>query len=429
MNLSGLDVIARGDDFEDRAASYEFRAWQWAFLHALDGRSELRDVAMQGGVDMELALDFVHEAQAAGLVHVVAMTLDEYRRSLGIASPESPSVPASGIVTLGDHFSAAGDTLGSYEHAVPAWMIDDSEPVAEPAAPGFAWHEGASADVDAVAEHHDDIAVEDRDADAAEPPADAVAGPHDDAVAEYRDDADAEHDDRAVAEQPGDAVAEHSAAGAVAELVSLVPSEPADLPQPASNGHPVSFSIGGDDDAAPAASANGHASSFSWEPMSLVASVVEPAPEPGEAEASTAPSDVRDATNDVPEGISIWLAPHGEAAPASEAPSTAGEPKAPEKGSITFSLSPEDAATFDQAPAEDATSWPRAAAGEAAPAERPAPVAMQQVSVAIQPPSFESPDALATPARPASAPAAGAPSAASDIVSSLISRALTFRIK
>jgi len=120
MTVSGLDVIARNDDFESAATRFELRPWQWHLLHAVDGRTELRDLAIICGVELETAIAFAGESEAAGLVRVVSMGLDEYRAWSGAQA--AAGAPAT-APTHDDHFSAP-DTLGSYAATVPAWMIE-----------------------------------------------------------------------------------------------------------------------------------------------------------------------------------------------------------------------------------------------------------------------------------------------------------------
>ena len=485
MTLSGLDVIARCDDFEDRAAAYELRAWQWAFLHALDGKTELRDAALAGGIDIELALDFVQESQAAGLVQVVSMTLDEYRRSIGLAAPHvAVAAPPTAPETHGDHFSAS-DTLGSYEHTVPAWMIehDDTpahapldvadlhdvpvlhdEPVAaeQPeaatpdATPAYASDSAISAP-----EHHDEAIAEHHD--------EAVAEHHDEAVPWYQRDADA-HPAEVVAEHDEEAVAEHhddpvSAAQAVAGLVSLGAAEPPEssldtqehaaepVADAASEGHPVWFSFGKHAEPESEPPTNGHATALSWEPMSLVTSVDESAPVHADDGTS----------NDVPEGISIRLSSHSSSDAGHD--DVFGTPPPQEKGSISFSFSPEDPPRLNWAPvttpAEPIASEHDSAGSQQAAAVQEPPVAYEPIAhepvadepaadepvadepVADEPASDEHAAsqpvareaqlavAAAEPVTAAAATPSAAPasSATADIVGNLISRALTFRIK
>jgi hypothetical protein len=190
MIVSGLDVIARSADFESAAARYELRPWQWRFLHALDGRAELRDVAVACGIELADALGFVDESEAAGLACVVAMSHDEYCNWSGAPAPadSTPVAQAQTAVaepayadmsTRGDHFSTS-DGMAAYETPVPAWMVAPSTAEPEPVA---AHDEGGP-----VAEYH-----------------------HEDPVAEY-------HHEEPVAEyQHEEPVAEHQHDEPVAE--------------------------------------------------------------------------------------------------------------------------------------------------------------------------------------------------------------------
>jgi hypothetical protein len=418
MTQSGLDIFARGDDFEERAASYEFRAWQWAFLHAVDGKTELRDIAMASGLDLELALDFVHEGQTAGLVHVVSMTLDEYRRSAGIAAPHAAVSAPSPSLTNGDHFSAT-DNLGSYEHTVPAWMIEHDapapipdvhdepasvphhDPLAAEPAPAYSWSAPSPAPEpaseqrhdEAVVEHHDDVPV------AEHFDHEAVAEHHDDeAVAEH-------HDDEAVAEHRDEPADEHHEAAASEAYVA--PDERVTDPPAAVN----SYALASDAHSIAMPSTNGHSNAPSWEPMSLVTSVDEPTSHvQDDAQHDTA----HVGSNAVPDGVSISLSSNSGAP--SDYEELVPEPQAEEKGSINFSFAPEQAAR----------------------PEEPAPAAMTQthaVAEALPEVRAATPDVAAhhemAPAinSVASQPAPAASSSTADIVGNLISRALTFRIK
>jgi hypothetical protein len=459
MTLSGLDVIARSDDFEDRAASFELRAWQWAFLHALDGKAEVRDVAMGGGIDIDLALDFVAECEAAGLVHVVSLTLHEYRQANGIEEP----------VVAYEHPAedpAPAESMAAYETTVPDWMMQHNE---EPAAPSalaasngaahYAEEPEAGHHDEAVAEHHDDAVADQHD--------DAVAEHHDDAGVEYHDEPVAEHhDDEPVAEHHDEPVAERApisieyfgsdpaafaepayaepaygsqdhAARAVADLMSLHPPSEAPVEHAAPSASAVSFEIGSSDDVTPEyaaenrggvppdgplapvldhftapdpvasnghAASNGNGSSYAWEPLSLVTTVdttpVEPELEPEPA-------------GDVPDGISIRLSSNSasdvdHAEPEHETP-------APEQGSISFSFSPDM-----EKPAQD-----HARVGnEAPPAPAPSPVEAPPLRVTV---SASAPAPMPAPVQ--QKVLVSPQNDKGDLVGNLIARALTFRIK
>jgi chemotaxis protein histidine kinase CheA len=453
MTLSGLDVIARGDDFEDSAASFQLRAWQWAFLHALDGKAELRDIAMVGGIDIDLAIDFVAECEAAGLAHVVSVTLHEYRKANGIEEPAAREQA---------HEAAPAESMAGYESSVPDWMMQHhEEPLAASAAapsngaahyteePVAEHHDEAVAEHhdDAVAEHHDDAVAEHHDEAVAEHHDDAVAEHHDDAVAEHYDEAVAEHHDDAVAEHHDDAVAEHhddavaerapisleyfgadpatyaepayaepayaphdDAARTVADLMSL--HQPAPLEVPDEHATPdapaISFEIGAPlspvldhfDAPEPAPSnghsaSNGNGSSYAWEPLSLV-TTVDPTPVAFEPESSA----------DVPDGISIRLSPNSgsvvdHAEPEYEAPAS-------EQGSISFSFSPD----METLPAQDNARVEHAAA--------PPPA---------EPPSFHTAVSASATAPAPQKVLASSQNDKGDLVGNLIARALTFRIK
>ena len=421
MTLSGLDVIARGDDFEDRAASFQLRAWQWAFLHALDGKAELRDIAMVGGIDIDLAIDFVAECEAAGLAHVVSVTLHEYRKANGIEEPAAREQA---------HEAAPAESMAGYESSVPDWMMQHHE---EPLAASAAAPSNGAAHYteEPVAEHHDEAVAEHHD--------DAVAEHHDEAVAEHHDDAVAEHHDDAVAEHHDDAVAERApisleyfgadpatyaepayaepayaphddAARTVADLMSL--HQPAPLEVPDEHATPdapaISFEIGAPlspvldhfDAPEPAPSnghsaSNGNGSSYAWEPLSLV-TTVDPTPVAFEPESSA----------DVPDGISIRLSPNSgsvvdHAEPEYEAPAS-------EQGSISFSFSPD----METLPAQDNARVEHAAA--------PPPA---------EPPSFHTAVSASATAPAPQKVLASSQNDKGDLVGNLIARALTFRIK
>jgi hypothetical protein len=154
MNVSAVDVIARSNDFEEAATRFELRPWQWNFLHALDGRAELRDVAAKCGLDLDVATSFVEESEPAGLVRIVSMSLGDYRAWSGAQAAATAVAPASE-----DHFSTA-DSLGGYATTVPSWMIAPAHHD-EPAENGHAeWTPIAEAAHEAwVPEFHQDAPV------------------------------------------------------------------------------------------------------------------------------------------------------------------------------------------------------------------------------------------------------------------------------
>ncbi len=83
MNVLPIDVIARSERFEAAALGRELRPWEWTFIHAVDGRTQLRDVAERCGLELGLAAEIVSEQTEAGILRVVTMTLDDYRRWSG----------------------------------------------------------------------------------------------------------------------------------------------------------------------------------------------------------------------------------------------------------------------------------------------------------------------------------------------------------
>jgi hypothetical protein len=481
MTVSGLDVIARSSEFETAAARYELRPWQWRFLYALDDRAELRDVAMVCGIALADALQFVDESEAAGLVRVVAMSHDEYCRWSGVPAPaddESVAQAQTAVAepayadtpTHGNYFSTS-DGLAAYETPVPSWMLE--APAAEPAP--FVSHEEAQP----VAEYqHDEPAAEyQHDEPVAEYQHDEPVAEyqHDEPVAEYQHDepvaehqhdepiaehqpdepiahyhyevaaeeyhheepvAEAQHEEPVVAEQHEEPVAQYhyevaapsyhheepiaeyaadlstahaepemTAAQTVADLVGQH-SEAGEAVHDAPERNGVSLSFGDPDPAA--LSTNGyHHDDATRQPATLVTTVDD------HSEHAEAAHDA------MPAGISISLS-HSPTAEAETAP----------KGSVSFSLSPDEfAPAHDAAPiAHDETPVTfhddaPVAMHEEAPVGTEAPVAMHD-----EPATNGHIDNTPVTA-PAAPPAAAATSTTVDIVNNLIARALTFRIK
>jgi hypothetical protein len=83
VNVSPIDVIARSDHFEAAAAGVQLRPWEWAFIHAVDGRMQVQEVAALCDLELPVAQGIVVEQTAAGLLRVVTMTLEDYRRWSG----------------------------------------------------------------------------------------------------------------------------------------------------------------------------------------------------------------------------------------------------------------------------------------------------------------------------------------------------------
>jgi hypothetical protein len=545
MTVTGLDVVELCDDFETSASHIELRPWQWLFLHAIDGRMEVRNVAAACGVEVPTAIAFVEEVHASGLLRVVSISLADYRTSKGstpmaFAPVETaPVESASGsVVTAGDHFSST-DVLPAYERPIPAWMMEPQPPVEYEHEPVIEHEEApaASEEPAVLAAHADDCSPQEEHVVAEDH---AVAG--DSAVTEqyaaYEEHAAAEdhpaHDEHAVAEEHGlteaygaseghtapevhgfseeNAVAEDQAVaeahagyepavssghGEFADLLAgPVAHDEAPMPEAlpdeaalafmhedatasqvvadlVARHHETSYSeheyftastAPAEEEAAPehephyasehadytsahtpedfaaevpseyaahapdytenyaepvahvepepeVAHSNGR--STAWEPLSLVAHVDE----------ETAPLE-HDSFRDpsMPEGVSIWLS-HGSS-------SGVYEPELEEKGSVSFSLSPEDAPDMHPIATDSPSSAPRehvepvAASAEIAP--KPIYQAPSQdvagVYSAAQEPTNGHIDNL-----PAAQPSGGTTTA--DIVGSLISRALTFRIK
>jgi len=515
MIVSGIDVIARSSDFGTAATRYELRPWQWRFLHALDGRAELRDVAMVCGIALADALQFVDESEAAGLVRVVSMSHDEYCRWSGASAPadDAPVAQAqtavaepeyADIPARGDHFSTS-DGLAAYETPVPSWMLEPPAAESQPEPAPFVSHEEAQP----VAEyqHDEPVAEYQRDEPVAEYQHDEPVAEyqhdepvaeyqHDEPVAEYQHDepvaqyhyevsaadyhheepvAEAHHEEPVAEAQHEEPVAEYqyaeplaadqheepaaryhyevaaagyhqdepiadhaadpstahaepemTAAQTVADLVGQHPE--ADVPvheAPGPNG--VSLSFGEPDPAA--YSTNGYHHDASSEPATFVTTV------------DDQPEHAAAAYDAMPAGISISLS--SSAAPAAETqpePAVYDYPAEAPRGSVSFSLSPDDFA-----PAHDATpiahDEPPVAMHDDAPVavhddapvtmHEDMPVAMHEdAPVAIHDEPATNGHVDNTPVAPTVAsPAATGSSMTVDIVGNLIARALTFRIK
>jgi hypothetical protein len=111
MNVCALDVVARSPDFETVAATMEMRGWEWDFLHGIDGETSVGNIARHNGIDLDSAVDFVHEALRCGLVVLPTMTLQAYRSAPSAASLRS----SSPTLSLG-----TGATAEAYDFATPA---------------------------------------------------------------------------------------------------------------------------------------------------------------------------------------------------------------------------------------------------------------------------------------------------------------------
>jgi hypothetical protein len=434
MNVSGLDVIARGADFEHAASRFELRPWQWQFLHALDGRTDLRDVASRCGVELAAATTFVEESEAIGLVHVVAMSYDEYCRWSGAPQPSryESFVPAQAAAyaetafeaapARDDHFSS--DALGSYATTVPEWMVETpvqhdqavaethhEEPVAEtyheePVAethheePVAEWHHEEAVVAEAhpeepvVETHHEEAAV------AETHPEEPVAEWHHEeaVVAETRHEepvAETHHEEPVAEthyEEP--VVAEAYHAESVAETHHEEPvTESHDEPQAEHDVAPQTFATPG------IFSSNGHHKDIAWDPLPIAAAAGEkPAP----------------AANPFDElaGISISL---GALEPEPEPES--------QLGSVSFSLSPDDE-TWAREPAVVHEAVAVTAHDDMAPV-----AAMHDEIRAAHEPANGHVDSVPVEASSNGSPASNGSSVTGDLVGNLIARALTFRIK
>jgi hypothetical protein len=456
MNVSGLDVIARSNDFEAAATRFELRPWQWNFLHALDGHAELRDLAAQCGLDVDAAISFVKESEETGLVRVVSMSLLDYRAWSGVADAATAVVPASE-----DHFSTS-DSLGGYATTVPSWMIAPAH-YDEPTDNGQAewtpdFHNIAPADVQddepAADVHHDEpVAEVHHDEPVAEVHHDepVAEDAHDEWVPEFHQDAPVEeaahdewlpefhqdapvaetHDEEPVAQDHAQEWSTYShdtdAAQAVANLVGVHDADHAATEAaPEAEHAPVSLSFGEPEPSA--FSSNGHSYDSTWEPMSLV-TAVDPGPMPDEyeqhAEAHHEPE------HDDMGGISISLGASPETVEPEAYDHTPVHEAAPSRG-ISFSLSPDMAAPWNDASPETHHDVPAEESHHDVPAAEShydvptephydAPVAEHDAPIA------EQSEAVAAHAEPVTQSAETATTA--DIVGSLIARALTFRIK
>jgi hypothetical protein len=193
--------------------------------------------------------------------------------------------------------------------------------------------------------------------------------------------------------------AEHSTESALDYATEHVPDYTENYAEPVAHVEPE----------AEVAHSNGR--STAWEPLSLVTHVDE----------DTAPLE-HDSFRDpsMPEGVSIWLS-HG---------SSGGvyDPEMEEKGSVSFSLSPDDGPDTHPIASDASPDVPRehvepaAAPAAATPSYQSPSQDVAGVYSAAKEPTNGHIDNL-----PAAQPSAGTTTA--DIVGSLISRALTFRIK
>jgi hypothetical protein len=528
MIVTGLDLVELSHDFESSAAHIDLRPWQWHFLHAIDGRMEVRNVAAACGVDLSAAIAFVEEVHASGLLRVITISLADYRSAnasapVALVAVETATEP---VGTTGDHFSST-EMLPAYEHPVPAWMMEPQppieyehepvlaheeiaeaaeehpvtgeyafggqaaseeysaakefavaeDPVYEPdvaSGPGeFAdllgdpvahdeapqheavpdeaalafMHEEATASqavADLVARHHEtnysqhdyftastapaqeepvseaspDHTAEDVTHDAPEPTPEYVAEHAPEYVAEHAPEYVAEHTpeyDAHAQEYVAEHAPEHLAEHAPEHVAEHAPDYVAEHAPEYAAEHALDYT---ENYAEPVAQvepepevAHGNGRSTAWEPLSLVAHVDEDAPV--EHDSFRDPS--------MPDGVSIWLS-HGSSTGVYE---TAAE----EKGSVSFSLSPDDAPDMHPI-ATDAPGVAQHEHGDpvAAPAAPPAPTyqAPSQDVAGVYSATKE-PTNGHIDNSPVAQPGTGTTTA--DIVGSLISRALTFRIK
>ncbi len=126
--LLRYDTIARTHDFDDLAATMHLRPWQWRFLLAADGRTQLDDLAHGCGIEFETAADLVHETEALGLIEIVTQTLEAYRAmhasvaSPPVAEPEVIAPQAAAMAAPMKKLSVSFDALSS--------MFGESAPIA-----------------------------------------------------------------------------------------------------------------------------------------------------------------------------------------------------------------------------------------------------------------------------------------------------------
>jgi hypothetical protein len=405
MNVVGLDVVAQNDNFDSVADHVELRPWQWELLHAFDGRTELRAVAAHCGIELADALAAVEEAQAAGLVHVVTLSLAGYRSWNAAPLEIAADVPFDRVATNDDHLSTTS-VPASYDYAIPTWMTEPHE-AADQHEAGDA-HTDESVEEPLAAQIHEPVA---------EYHAEPVAEYHAEPVAEYHAEPVAEYHAEPVADYHAEPVAEYHA-----EPVAEYHAEPVADAEPVAEYHaePVA-----EYHAEPeVASSNGH--SVAWESSSFDAV--------DGRHAAHDESGFRD--SDVPEGISIWLSHNS--------PVAEPQPESHEKGSVSLSFSLDDMpevlsnadVPFVPAHSEHAAA-PVAEYANPSPSIEPKPEqpAARESTMPENPPAgvyssngTSKPRVNGTPA-PAPAPAPSSTSATADIVGSLISRALTFRIK
>jgi hypothetical protein len=135
MTVLPIDVIARSDAFEVAAAGRELRPWEWTFIHAVDGRSPLREVADLCGLELEVATEIVSEQTEAGILRVVTMTLDGYRQWSGMEPEDVRAGAAAAPQTTAAAPAAPAVGPEDGEFPLPAGALDAEPFAVQPALP------------------------------------------------------------------------------------------------------------------------------------------------------------------------------------------------------------------------------------------------------------------------------------------------------
>jgi len=140
MNVCALDVVARSADFETVAATMEMRAWEWNFLHDIDGETALGEIARQRGVDLDSAIGLINDAMQRGLVVIPTVTLQAYRSH---TAPQTSLRGTSPAVALGS--SALADAPFDFAVAPSTGKISFSSDAFDWNAPEPAFEEAEDA--------------------------------------------------------------------------------------------------------------------------------------------------------------------------------------------------------------------------------------------------------------------------------------------
>jgi hypothetical protein len=185
--------MVRAPEFDAVAATLRLRSCEWEFLHAVDGRATVGELAERCGMDSEAATAFAWEAMQRGLVVFETITLEEFRARFGRMDLSAGTAGADAPTSLSaDTFDwNAYDVLHvehvAHEDAPPEMVSGDAHAEIDPAE---AHAEATPAEVHAElvpAEAHAEAMAPEAHAEAMTPEAHAeVMTPeaHDEAMAE-----------------------------------------------------------------------------------------------------------------------------------------------------------------------------------------------------------------------------------------------------